>query len=331
MNANSPAPARMRAISPRSWGAPDVLVEMDVPRPTPGPTEILVRVHAAGVNPVDWKSRATGGFGLWGDPPLLGYDVSGVVEAVGLGVTLFRPGDEVFGMPRFPHQAGAYAQYVAAPARHFARKPTTIDHVQAAALPLAALTAWQVLTETTQLQAGQRILIHAAAGGVGHLAVQIARSYGAQVIGTASRAKHTFLRSLGADQLIDYTAVDFAEILRDIDVVIDTIGGDYSSRSLRVLRDGGTLVSLTGPVEDHVVTQAAERGIHAGFMLVEPDHAGMKAVSVLVDTGQLRAEIDTVLPLGQAAKAHELGETGHTTGKIVLTVADQWTAGGTGP
>ncbi|MEO3830261.1 NADP-dependent oxidoreductase [Actinomadura sp. B10D3] len=320
MNDSTPVGARMRAMSPRSWGGPEVLTEVEVNRPSPGPAEILVRVHAAGVNPTDWKSRARGGLGLWGEPVILGYDVSGVVEAVGLGVTLYRPGDEVFGMPRFPHQAGAYAQYVTGPARHFTFKPETIDHVQAAALPLAALTAWQSLIETADLRAGQRVLIHAAAGGVGHLAVQIAKAHGAYVIGTARQAKHPLLRNLGADEVIDYTQVDFAEAVRDVDVVIDTIGGDYGSRSLRVLRKGGTLVSLSSPAENPPVREAEELGIRSGFTLVEPDYAGMKAIAALVETGRLRAEIDTVLPLEQAAKAHERGETGRTTGKIVLTV-----------
>ncbi|MGW0810855.1 NADP-dependent oxidoreductase [Nonomuraea sp. NPDC002799] len=310
----------MRAMSPRTWGGPEVLTEIEVERPSPGPIEILVRVHAAGVNPTDWKSRASGGLGLWGEPVILGYDVSGVVEATGLGVTLFRPGDEVFGMPRFPHQAGAYAEYVTAPTRHFARKPATIDHLQAAALPLAALTAWQSLTETADLRPGQRVLIHAAAGGVGHLAVQIAKARGAYVIGTAREAKHPFLLALGADEVIDYTQVDFAEAVRDVDVVLDTIGGDYGLRSLRVLRRGGTLVSLASWADVPPAGEAERLGIRTGFTFVEPDHAGLRAIAGLVEAGRLRAEIDTVLPLEQAAKAHEQGETGRTTGKIVLTV-----------
>jgi NADPH:quinone reductase-like Zn-dependent oxidoreductase len=311
----------MRAMSVRSWGGPEVLTEIEVDRPEPGPTEILVRVHAAGVNATDWKARAHGGLGLWDDPVILGHDVSGVVEAVGLGVTLFRPGDEVFGVPQFPRQAGAYAQYVTAPARHFARKPAMIDHVHAAALPLVALTAWQCLTETANLQAGQRVLIHAAAGGFGHVAVQVAKAHGAYVLGTAREAKHAFLRHLGADELIDYTRVDFADAARDIDIVLDTIGGDYVERSLRVLRKGGSLISLSSPTEVPPTAEAEELGVHSGFTLVEPDYAGMKAIAGLVEAGQLRAEVDTVLPLEQAAKAHEHGETGRTTGKIVLIVA----------
>lgn len=312
---------KMRAVSPITWGGPEVLQEIEVDRPEPKATEILVRVHAAGVNPTDWKSRAGGSMiGAWNDPPILGYDVSGVVEAVGLGVRLFRPGDEVFGMPRFPLQAGAYAEYVTAPARHFTRKPAGISHIEAAALPLAALTAWQALTDTANLQAGQRVLIHAAAGGVGHLAVQIAKSLGAHVIGTASTAKHDFLRGLGADELIDYKQVDFTEAAGQVDVVLNTMGSDYDLRSLRVLRRGGTLVSIASLGNEDVDRQAAELGVSTGFMLVEPDYAGMKAIAALVTEGRLRVEIDTVFPLRDAAKAHELGETARTTGKIVLSV-----------
>ncbi|NBE96186.1 NADP-dependent oxidoreductase [Nonomuraea sp. KC401] len=311
--------ARMRAIIQESAGGPEVLTLAEVDRPEPMPTEILVRVHAAGVNPTDWKSRMTGR--LLGDPPaILGWDVSGVVEAVGPGVTRFRPGDEVFGMPRFPHKAGGYAEYVTAPSRHFTRKPAGLDHVHAAALPLAALTAWQVLHDTANVRSGQRVLIHAAAGGVGHLAVQLAKHLGAYVIGTARRSKHAFVRKLGADEVIDYTEEDFAETVRDVDLVIDSIGGDYGSRSLRTLRDGGILAQLNPEPDEDLVRRAGERGIWAGFVLVEPDNAGMETIAELAEAGRLGAEVATVLPLEQAARAHELGESNRTTGKIVLSV-----------
>ncbi|MBM7172131.1 NADP-dependent oxidoreductase [Streptomyces sp. G44] len=317
----------MRAVSPRAWGAPENLVPVEVDRPEPGLTEILVRVHAAGVNPVDWKTRAEGAFGTWGDTPILGYDVSGVVEEVGPGVTLYAPGDEVFGMPRFPEQAGGYAEYVAAPARRFAPKPAGIDHVQAAALPLAALTAWQGLVETAGLRAGQRVLVHAAAGGVGHLAVQIAKARGAYVIGTARTENHDFLRALGADELVDYARVDFTEAIDDVDIVLDGVGGAYGTRSVEVLRPGGHLVTLPDPGGLPDPARARERGVHAGWTVVEPDRAGLLEIARLVDEGRLRAEIDTVLPLEDAAKAHAYGERGHTRGKIVLRVADQAEAG----
>ncbi|QEU97299.1 NADP-dependent oxidoreductase [Streptomyces kanamyceticus] len=311
----------MRAVSPRAWGAPENLVPVEVDRPEPGLTEILVRVHAAGVNPVDWKTRAEGAFGTWGDTPILGYDVSGVVEEVGPGVTLYRPGDEVFGMPRFPEQTGGYAEFVAAPARRFAPKPRSVDHVAAAALPLAALTAWQGLVETAGLRAGQRVLVHAAAGGVGHLAVQIAKAHGAYVIGTARAEKHAFLRDLGADEVVDYTRVDFAEAVRDVDIVLDGVGGAYGERSLPVLRRGGHLVTLPDPGGLPDPVRAAELGVHTGWTVVEPDRLGLLEIARLVDEGRLRAEIDTVLPLEEAAKAHAHGELGRTQGKIVLRVA----------
>lgn len=246
--------------------------------------------------------------------------MSGVVEEVGFGVTLYQPGDEVFGMPHFPRLPGCHAEYVTAPPRHLAHKPPGMDHVSAAALPQSALTAWQALVETAHVQPGQRVLIHAAAGGVGHLAVQIAKSLGAHVIGTASEPKHGFLRDIGADEVIDYTRRDFAAELRELDVVVDTVGGDYGPRSVRTLREGGTLVSLK-PVTCELLQRAAERNIRTGFTLVEPDHAGMKAIADLARKGLLRPEIAATLPLAAAAEAHQLGETGRTTGKIVLTVS----------
>ncbi|WP_328927786.1 NADP-dependent oxidoreductase [Streptomyces sp. NBC_00190] len=307
----------MRAVVVSQWGGPEVLTETELDRPEPGMGEVLVRVHAAGVNPVDWKTRASGALIPWGPVPQVGWDVSGTVEAVGPGVTLHRVGDEVYGMPRFPQQAGAYAQYVAAPARHFARKPASLDHVQAAALPLAALTAWQALVDTAGVSAGQRVLVHAAAGGVGHLAVQIAKARGAYVIGTASAGKHDLLRGLGADEVIDYRTTDFEDAVADVDVVIDAIGGDYGQRSLKVLKPGGHLVTLPGPDGIPADTQ----GVQAAWVLVEPDLKGLEEIAALVEQGLLKPLVDTVLPLEQAAKAHEIGEQGRTTGKIVLTVA----------
>ncbi|RLU96836.1 NADPH:quinone reductase [Streptomyces griseocarneus] len=312
----------MRAVRQEKAGGPEVLQLVETDRPEPGPGEILVRVHAAGVNPTDWKTRERGAF-YSGEavPFVLGFDVSGVVEAVGNGVTLHAPGDEVYGMPRFPHPAGAYADYVTAPARHFAPKPRGLDHVQAAALPLAALTAWQAIVDTADVREGQRVLVHAAAGGVGHLAVQIAKARGAYVIGTASAAKHDFLRGLGADELIDYREQDFAEAVGDVDVVVEAIGGDYPSRSLRTLRPGGILVSLL-LLDDEAREEARELGVRATRMMVEPDLGGLRALTELVESGRLRTEIAAVLPLADAAKAHELGETGRTSGKIVLKVAE---------
>ncbi|MDX3102756.1 NADP-dependent oxidoreductase [Nonomuraea angiospora] len=311
----------MKAISQDVLGGPEVLKTVEVERPVPGPTEVLVRVEAAGLNPTDWKTRAGGGFLRDELPFVLGYDVSGVVEDSGVGQALYKPGDEVFGMLKYPDRHGAFAEYVTAPSRHFVRKPAAVDHVQAAGIPLAGLTAYQALVDVAGLKGGQRVLIHAAAGGVGHLAVQIAKARGAYVIGTASAAKHEFLRGLGADELIDYRNEDFAEVVRDVDVVLETIGGDYGLRSLRTLRKGGTIVSLVlSDLSPELHRQAAELGIRSEGMLVEPDHAAMRALAALVEAGRLRVEIAAALPLAEAAKAHELGETNRVTGKIVLTV-----------
>ncbi|WP_326683039.1 NADP-dependent oxidoreductase [Streptomyces sp. NBC_01237] len=312
----------MRAISQDINGTPDVLKEVRLPKPVPGPSQISVAVRAAGVNPTDWKHRAGGGF-LDRLPLVLGWDVSGVVEAVGYGVTLFKPGDEVFGMLPYPYGVGSHAEYVTAPARAFAHKPAGIDHIQAGALPLAALTAYQALVDTAGVRPGQRVLVHAAAGGVGHLAVQIAKARGAYVIGTASAPKHDFVRSLGADEVIDYRSVDFAEAVQNIDVVLDPLSGDTRARSLGILRPGGVLVSLLPGTDPDEAARADGLGVRVETLLVEADHAGMRAIADLVEAGSLRAHIEAVFPLAEAAAAHALGETDRTTGKIVLTVGPQ--------
>ncbi|MFC8914775.1 NADP-dependent oxidoreductase [Streptomyces sp. NPDC047821] len=310
----------MRAIGQDGFGGPEVLKVVEVERPQPGPAEVLVRVHAAGVNPTDSWHRASGG--LAGAVVRLGWDVSGVVEAVGPGVTTLAPGDEVFGLPRHPLPAGTYAEYVTSPARHLVRKPAGLTHVQAAALPLAGLTAWQALTDVADVRPGARVLVHAAAGGVGHLAVQIAKARGAHVIGTARAAKHDFLRGLGADELVDYTGTDFETAVAPVDVVLDTIGGAYGPRSLRTLRPGGTVVSLASPAEARLADQARPLGLNAAFMIVEADQGGMREIAALAAAGALIPAIDTVLPLEHAAKAHELADGRRTTGKIVLSVTD---------
>jgi NADPH:quinone reductase-like Zn-dependent oxidoreductase len=307
----------MRAISQDVLGGPEVLKEVQTERPVPKPNEVLVRVRAAGVNPTDWKHRATGGF--LGEPPfVLGWDVSGVVEAVGIGVVAFAPGDEVFGMLPYPYGHGSHAEYVIAPVRALARKPAGVDHTQAGALPLVSLTAWQALTEHADLRPGQRVLIHAAAGGVGHVAVQIAKARGAYVIGTASAGKHEFLRGIGADETIDYRETDFTEAVKDADVVLDTIGGDNALRSLRVLRPGGVLVSILPGGSDDLYEDAGRLGVRALRMLVDADRSGMEAIAELVGAGKLRATIAGTFPLAEAAEAHALGDTGRTTGKLVL-------------
>ena len=307
----------MRAISQDTLGGPEVLKVVELERPEPRTNEVLVRVRAAGLNPTDWKHRKTGGF--LGQPPFtLGWDVSGVVEAVGVGVARFQPGDEVFGMLSYPYGHGSHAEYVTAPARTFAHKPASIDHTQAGALPLVSLTAWQGLVEYADVQPGQRVLIHAAAGGVGHVAVQIAKARGAYVIGTASAGKHDFLRSIGVDEPIDYRETDFTEVVKDVDIVLDTLGGDTALRSMRVLRPGGQLVSIV-PIGSNEFYEEAERlGVRALRMLVDASHSGMAAIAELVEAGKLRATIAGTFPLADAAEAHTLGGAGRTTGKLVL-------------
>lgn len=273
------------------------------------------------MNPTDWKHRSSAGF-LDRLPLVLGWDVSGVVEAVGTGVTIHRPGDEVFGMLPYPHGVGSFAEYVVTPARALVRKPAGLDHVRAAAIPLAALTAWQVLVDAADVRPGQRVLVHAAAGGVGHFAVQIAKARGAYVIGTASAPKHALLRELGADEVVDYRTEDFTAI-EPVDVVLDTLGGDTAVRSLATLKPGGQLITIAlGSVPADLAEQGAARGVRAYPLLVEADQAGMLAVAGLVDAGELRPVIEAAFPLAQAAAGHALGDTGRVTGKVVLTVAE---------
>ena len=314
----------MRAVVLHEFGGPEMLRMERIARPEPLPTEVLVRVFAAGVNPVDWKTRAGSGMaGVLGKPPfVLGWDVSGVVEQVGFGVTTLAPGDEVYGMPWFPRQAGAYAEYVTAPARQFAKKPAKADHEQAAGVPLAALTAWQALTDTAGLVAGQRVLVHAAAGGVGHFAVQFAKHLGAYVIGTASAARQEWLSGIGADELIDYHTARFEEAVGDVDVVLDLVGGDTGVRSVQTLHPGGLLIAVPGGVSAELATAARRRGVAVTPFLVEPDGAALSRIAGLIDSDAVISEVDEVFPLADATEAHRRGERGRTKGKLVLRVGE---------
>lgn len=308
---------RMRMISQRSLGGPEVLEVVDTERPTPGSGEVLVRVHAAGVNPADRKVRS-GYVRLFGDPPFtLGHEFSGVVTEVGQEVGGFQPGDEVFGWVTPPH--GAYADYVVVPATSVAAKPASIDHVHAAALPIAGLTAWQALVKVGQVRAGQRVLVHGAAGGVGHLAVQIAKANGAHVIGTARAAKHDFLRELGADELIDHTAEDFADT-RNVDLVLDTISGEVGLRSLATLNPDGAVIDVVGIGFDRtaVKERAAASGLRFVELNLEPAPGDLAALAEVVDRDGLRPFVAETLPLTDAVKAHELTESGQLRGKVVL-------------
>jgi NADPH:quinone reductase-like Zn-dependent oxidoreductase len=314
----------MRAVVMGEHGGPEVLELRDVDRPSPQPGEVLIRTSAAGVNPVDTQVRA----GDWvleemGAPPMiLGWDVAGTVEEVGEGVSGLAPGDRVFGMPRFPGLGRCDAEYVAAPADQVARAPASLSDEEAGALPLAGLTAWQALVDTARVGEGDRVLIQAAAGGVGHLAVQIAKARGAQVIGTARADKHDFLRELGVDEPVDYTGRPIDEAISEVDVVVDTVSEDDAGllASLATLRKGGRLVVIAGDLSDEVANAAGQQGKRAAEMLVAPDRAGLESLAALADEGRLRVVIEESFPLERAVEAHERLEAGRVSGKLVLTV-----------
>lgn len=321
----------MKAVRYHDYGRPDVLSYEDAPIPEPGPHELLVRVHAAGVNPADRQIRAGLRFRL--EKPFAfipGCEVSGIVEQCGAEVTALEVGDEVYGMLGIA--GGGYAEYVATAADNLGRKPASLDHVHAAALPVAALTAWDALFEVGGLIAGQKVLIHAAAGGVGHIAVQLAKWRGAHVIGTASAGNAAFLRELGVDECIDYRTTAFESVAQEVDVVIDaipreaddatdTLARETMDRSWTVLRDGGMQVSIcANPVPG---PDSAKRGLRGAHADAQPGNDVLNRISGLVDDGQLRLDVGTILPLWEARRAHELIQTGHTRGKIVLRIQDR--------
>lgn len=308
----------MKAVRIHSFGGPEVLKYEDAPNPVlKNSDDVLVKVHAIGINPVDWKTRSRRGMD-YGDNPFpltLGWDISGVVEAS--NSPEFKPGDEVFGMIHFPGIGSAYAEYIVAPASHLALKPENVTHVQAAAIPLAALTAWQALFEAVQLEAGHRILIHAAAGGVGHLAVQLAKWKGAHVIGISSAHNREFLEKLRVDQIVDRNQPDYADSIQPVDIVLDTFGGETVSQSYRFVKPGGAIVSIANHPDPE---ESARYGVTATAFLVRPVAEHLHAIAKLMQSCDLQAEIATVFPLQETAKAHELGAVGHTRGKIVLRV-----------
>lgn len=311
--------AIMQAVRFHSYGGPEVLALEEIPLPETGSGEVLIRVHAAGVNPLDWKIR-DGHVRAWLKhrlPLIPGWDVSGVVAAVASDVTSFKTGDEVYGMLNFLRD-GAYAEYVATPTLNLAFKPDSLDHIQAAAVPLTSLTAWQSLFEVADLRSGQTVLIHAASGGVGHFAVQFARWKGAGVIGTTSAANESFVRGLGADEVIDYRTVRFEEKVQDVDVVLDTMGGDTQERSWQVIKKGGILVSTLGISSQEA---AATHGVRGEGIMVHPDPAQLGRIAGLIDEGNVKPAVTTVLPLSEAGRAHELSQAGHVRGKVVLRVA----------
>lgn len=310
----------MKAVRIHTYGGPEVLTYEDVPLPAIADDDVLIRVYAAAVNPVDWKIREghLQSFLPYQLPLVLGWDVSGVVEAVGAKVTTCKPGDEVYSRPNIERD-GAYAEYIAVKASEVALKPQTIDHVHAAAVPLAGITAWHCLFESAQLSAGQRVLIHAAAGGVGSYAVQFAHWKGAYVIGTASARNRDFLMELGANEVIDYQSTRFEDVVEPVDVVFDTMGGDVQERSWQVVKPGGILVSIISPPSQE---QAAAHQCRSAYVFIQPRADWLTEMAHLIDAGQVKPIVDAVFPLDQAAAAHQMSQSGHTRGKIVFQVRE---------
>lgn len=305
----------MRAVVLDRLGPPGVLTAGEVADPVPADGEVLVRVAAAGVNAIDWATRAGMGVPVPAFPAVLGWDVCGTVAAP---AGRWRTGDQVFGMPRFPALAGAYAEYVVAPADQLARVPDGVDAHTAAALPMAALTAWQSLVTHGGLAPEQRVLVVGAAGGVGHVAVQLAAALGAEVTGTASPANHDFVAGLGARHVVGHDRLD--TLAGEFDIVVDPRGGGDFERLLEVLRPGGIAVTLKGEAPG-MRELASARGVRAGFTYVQPDGAVLAEVAELMARGRLTAAVEQVLPLAEAARAHEIGERGHVRGKLVLDVS----------
>ncbi|WPD20065.1 MULTISPECIES: zinc-dependent alcohol dehydrogenase family protein [Thermaerobacter] len=317
--------ATMKAMFIRSFGGPEVFEEREVPIPEPGPGEVLVEVHASSVNPVDYKIRRNGTWAGVQPPAIIGYDVSGVVAAVGPGVTDFKEGDEVYYTPEiFGGRPGSYAQYHVARQEIVARKPENLSHTEAAAVPLAGGTAWDALITRGGLRVGETVLIHGAAGGVGHFAVQIAKAAGAFVYATARAENMEFVRSLGADRVIDYRNQDFVEVVqretngRGVDLVLDTVGGDVLGRSFEVTRPHGRVVSILGGQVNLGPAYFRNLTIHGLFL--ERARYKLDALRTLIEGGQLRPALDGVLPLEEVAEAHRRLEEGGVRGKIVLRV-----------
>ena len=308
----------MQAIQIQEFGDPQVLQVKEISIPAPGPGELLVRVHAAAVNPVDTSIRAGRAGGLSGAslPYVPGFDVSGTVTAIGSDVVNFKVDDEVFAMVDL-RRGGTYAEYAVVLENEAALKPTRVNHAEAAAIPLVALTAWQALFEVAKLQKGQTILIHAGAGGVGSIAVQLAKWRGAHIIATASDYNHNFLRELGVDIPVDYRTQNFEDFASDVDVVLDPIGGDTQVRSLQILKEGGILVSIVGLTSEG---RNPSRNVRATSILVRPNSVQLSEIGELIQNGIINPIVSYRFPLEQAPLAHEQSQTRRTRGKIVIEI-----------
>ena len=309
----------MKAVVANEYGAPEVLKFEEVPRPEPKEDEALVRVIASGVNPADpltLSGKYAREFGTH-LPLIPGYDIAGIVEKTGAKVTNLKAGDAVYGYPTF---GGGWAEYIAVKQWEVAAKPKTLNFAEAAAVPMGALTAWQALVDTAQLQPGQTILIHGGSGGVGSFAVQIAKTRGARVIATASTANQDLLKQLGADVAIDYTKTKFEDVAKDVDAVLDPVGKETLARSYAAVKKGGIIMSLVTRPDP---AECAKRGIPAASISVHPDAEDLAKIARLIDTGKIRPVVTDVLPLSEAIAAERQAETHHTRGKIVLRIADE--------
>jgi NADPH:quinone reductase-like Zn-dependent oxidoreductase len=313
----------MKALALKGPGGVEMLEWVELPRPVPGSGEVVVAVKAIGINPIDVKTRK--GIGLYPrltaeSPIIIGWDVCGIIVEKGADVSEFQVGDEVFGMVNFPGHGKAYAEYVACRAEHLAHKPAPISYAQAAATCLAALTAWQALTLFANVNSNTRILIHAAAGGVGHFAVQMARYMGAYVVGTCSQANMDFVLSLGAHEVIDYTHVPFESKIKDIDMVIDGVGGEYIDRSLKVLKKGGIYICLPSNNSQGVTEKSGSAGVNGHTMLVQSNGNDMKTLARLLENKHIVPHISHQFSFENIPLSHQQIETGRTVGKIVVVL-----------
>lgn len=312
----------MKAVQIHQYGNVSQLQYEEIPAPQAKGEQVLVRVHAAGVNPVDYKTRAGSGIaGLFTQNPfplILGWDMAGIIEEAPAD-SRFSVGDKVYGMVNFPDVGATYADYLVANPQDIAFAPQAIDLNLSASVPLAALTAWQALFEVGNLQAGDRILIHAAAGGVGHLAVQFARWKGARLIGTASAKNIDYLKEIGVDEVIDYHTSRFEDVLNELDFVLDCIGGDVIDRSWRTIKRGGTLVTIADGTN---LQQSDEYGVVAKHMMVYKSGEQLAQIASLIDKGFVKPTVDRVFPLASVAEAHQVLESGHVRGKIILQMSD---------
>ena len=311
----------MKAIRIHEYGGWDVLTYEDAPIPVFGSDEILIKVHSAGVNPIDWKTREGGLKDIrpYTMPVILGWDVAGIVESVGVLVTRFKIGDKVFAKLDSGRDGG-YAEYVVTKSYDVAHAPKSISLEHAAGIPLACQTAWTALFDKANLQKGQSILIHAAAGGVGHFATQLAKAAGAKVIATASSSNVDLVKSLGADEVIDYKTKDFSSLVKDVDVVLDIIGGETRAKSWQCLRKGGILVSVVARVEPFDAEMIKKFNVRAAPVAMNSNGARLQEIADLVDVGKLKVVIAKEFLLRDAKEAHRLSESGHTHGKIILRV-----------